>query len=244
MIDRGFLYRRLASIFPVCFPHLACGGISLTNKHQIASFSEVFLNPHYWRLFERLSTPPKVIVDLGGNCGFFPVLCEIIAQSKFGESKTEYYVFEAIEAMIPNIAFAARQARIEERVNIIHGAVGKRNGRAVFTSGPKSFLDSSTVFGGEKRRFRQQIDYINLEKYFEERDISLIDVLKIDIEGSEYDLIETFPHLFDISQLIFIELHDIGGQLQTAIRFFEKIGLTLIEPVLRNGPHELLVLCK
>lgn len=89
-MDRGFLYRRLARFFPVCFPHLACGGITLANKHQLASFSEVFLNPHYWRLFEVLPSPPKTIVDLGGNCGLFPVLCEIVVRSRFGDCVAEY----------------------------------------------------------------------------------------------------------------------------------------------------------
>jgi hypothetical protein len=71
-----------------------------------------------------------------------------------------------------------------------------------------------------------------------------VDVLKVDIEGSEYDLIETFPDLFKRVGLVFMELHDVrgdGSQLHDARQFFVNSGLTLIEPVLRNGPHELLV---
>jgi FkbM family methyltransferase len=226
---------------------VACGGISLANKHQIASFSEVFLNPHYWRLFDLLSAPPKIIVDLGGNCGFFPVLCEIVAQSRFGDCVAEYHVFEAVDAMTQNIAFVAREAKIDERMTIVRGAIGKRSGQAIFASGPKSLLDSSAVYEGKERRFRQRIDYIDLENYFEERRISQLDVLKIDIEGSEYDLIETFPQLFKKVSLIFIELHDVrgdGSQLIEARQFFKSSGLAIVEPIIQSGPHQLLVLSR
>jgi hypothetical protein len=135
MIDRGFLYRRLARIFPVHFPNVACGGITLANKHQLAGFSEVFLNPHYWRLTDLLPRPPKTVVDLGGNCGLFPVLSEIVVRSKFGDCTAEYHVFEAMKAMTRNIILAARQANIERRTCVVHGAVGKRSGQAIFASG-------------------------------------------------------------------------------------------------------------
>ena len=245
MIDRGFLYRRLARIFPVHFPNVACGGITLANKHQLASFSEVFLNPHYWRLMDLLPGPPKTIVHLGGNCGFFPVLCEIVVRSTFGDCAAEYHVFEAVEAMTRNIILAARQANIERRTSVVHGVVGKRSGQAMFASGPKSLLDSSAAFQDDRRRLRQRVDYIDLEKYLHDHGVDHVDVLKVDIEGSEYDLIETFPELFKKVALVFMELHDVrgdGSQLCKARQFFKNSGLILIEPVLHNGPHELLVL--
>jgi FkbM family methyltransferase len=217
----------------------------LRNKHQLASFSEVFLNPHYWRLFDMLTSPPNVVIDLGGNCGLFPVLCEIVSRSKFGDCTARYYIFEAVKTMTKNIACTARQAKIKHRLTIVHGAVGKCNGQASFASGPKSFLDSSAVFSGKNRRFRERVGYVDLANYFHEQGIANVDILKVDIEGSEYDLIETFPQLFKIARVVFVELHQVRedcNQLSEARLFFKESGLSIIEPVLRNGPHELLLL--
>ena len=165
-------------------------------------------------------------MDLGGNCGFFPVLAEIVARSKFGDCHAEYHVFEAMRAIIPNIASAARQAQIEQRVFITHGAVGKSSGQADFSSGSKSFLDSSAAFDSKRRRFRERVSYVDLGAYMRERKLTNVDVLKIDIEGSEYDLIETFPELFENVALVFIELHDVGdkNQLSATRRFLHNSG--------------------
>jgi len=159
----------------------------------------------------------------------------------------EYHVFEAVKAMARNILLAARQAKIEDRMTVVHGAVGKRSGQAILTSGPKSLLDSSTVFKGQGRRLRQRVDYIDLEKYFHENRVDHLDILKVDVEGSEYDLIETFPELFRKVSLVFMELHDVrgdGSQLEEAHQFFRNSGLIMVQPVIHSGPQELLILKK
>jgi FkbM family methyltransferase len=154
-------------------------------------------------------------------------------------------VFEAVKALTRNITFTAREAKIQQRLTVVHGAVGKQSGQAVLASGPKSFLDSSTVFQGKGRRFRERVGYVDLDNYFRDHKIENVDILKVDIEGSEYDLIETFPQLFTRVSIVFAELHDVrgdGSQPARARQFFQESGLKVIEPILHNGPHELVVL--
>jgi FkbM family methyltransferase len=241
-MDKGFLYRRLAPVVPVCFPRIASGELRLSNKHRVASFSDVFVNPHYWRLFDMLSSPPRTVVDLGGNCGHFPVLCEIVVRSKFGPGQTQYFVFEAVEAMVKNITSTASAAQIENRVTVIHGAVGKKQGEATLMGGKRSMLDSSAVYSGPNRRIKQRVGYVDLERYLSDHSIDEIDVLKVDIEGSEYDLIDSFPELFRRVKLIFMELHDVNGKWDAVQEFFGSSGLTLMKPVIQNSPHKLIVL--
>jgi FkbM family methyltransferase len=239
-MDRGFLYRRLGRLFPVCFSNVACGGISLPNKHHVASLAEVFLQPHYWRLFDLLTTPPRTVVDLGGNCGHFPVLCEMAARWKFGACNARYYVFEAVRAMVRNVKFTVTGAQIAERTTILHGAVGKKAGVAILTGNRKSMLTSSAVF--TMGRVQERVRYIDLEAYFAAQKIEQVDVLKVDIEGSEYDMIETFPALFRMSQIVLMELHNLDARMAKARAVLADCGLHLVKPVLHNGADELLAL--
>jgi FkbM family methyltransferase len=243
-MDKGFLYRRLAPIFPLCFPHVPAGEITLSNKNQLASFSEVFLNPHYWRLFDLLESPPRTVVDLGGNCGHFPVLCEFIIRSKFNASSTRYHVFEAVSAMIKNISAAVEAAQIGDRTTVVHGAVGKKHGEATLTGGKRSMLDSSAVHAAPDRRFRERVRYIDLQSYLDDHSIGEIDVLKVDIEGSEYDLMETFPELFQRVRYMFMELHNVDEKWDSIQKFFTASGLNLVLPAIETAPHKLVVLRK
>src|SRR5688500_6199449 len=103
MLSDGFLYRRIAPAAPCALRNVADGSLLLRNKWQVASLRDVFLSSHYWRLFEHLETPPVFVVDLGGHCGHFPVLCEMVIQERFGQSAARYLIVEGMAKLVENI---------------------------------------------------------------------------------------------------------------------------------------------
>src|ERR1039458_9227905 len=119
---------------------------------------------------------------------------------------------------------------MSERTCIVHGAVGKRTGEALLSRSASSTLTSSAVFVGG--RVTERVPYVDLEAYLAVRRIKEVDVLKIDVEGSEYDLIETFPNLFGMARILLLELHDLDGRQQAARSFLRSRGLVQAGPAL------------
>jgi FkbM family methyltransferase len=236
-MKKGFIYRRLARFFPVFISNVQCGGISLPNKHQIAGFAEVFCQPHYWRLFDVLEKSPGVVVDFGGNCGYFPVLSEIVSRAKFGDCAAKYYVFEALAENIPQIEHTVETAGIRGRTEVIRGAIGAASGEAAIACGKGSTLTAGVYGTGQL----QKVPYVNLTEFFSSRGIDRIDVLKIDIEGSEHELFRSFPEFFGMVDVVLIELHETGGTQASGLAFMEAAGFRQHGPALHNGGDMLLV---
>ena len=126
-----FLYRRLSRIV-TCELQLPVGGkVRLSDKHQVASFQDVFCHPFYWSALGTLQSPPRLVIDCGAHCGHFTVLTDSYVRFRFGsatETQTEYIVIEPNAALIPAIKNNLEDAGIRGRATIIRGLVGKRAG--------------------------------------------------------------------------------------------------------------------
>jgi hypothetical protein len=152
MLSQGFLYRRLAGLIPCALPGVAGGSLLLRNKWQISSARDVFMSSHYWRLFDQLDAPPAFIVDLGGHCGHFVVLSELVLEERFGRSDARYLVVEGMPELIEEIRATVRDTGLAGRCTIVQGLVGKRSGSAVLRSGRSNLLEASVVVAGGERQ--------------------------------------------------------------------------------------------
>jgi FkbM family methyltransferase len=238
MLPEGFLYRRLAGIVPCVLPDVARGALVLRNKWQVASLRDVFLSSHYWRLFDQLDAPPSFIVDLGGHCGHFVVLCELVLEERFGASDARYLVVEGLPELVDNIRSTVADTGLASRCTIVHGLVGKREGSAQLKSGRSNLLEASVVMGqGEQRG--GQVAYVDLLKHIP--DGVTIDILKVDIEGSEYDLLANYPTLLERTRVVAMEVHDVGRPVSEVFQALERAGLQPCLPHMRKGPNQLVL---
>ena len=217
MPNNGFLYRRLARFIPCVLPHVGSGNLSLSTKYDIASLRDVFMSAHYWRAFEHMTAPPKRIVDLGAHCGHFSVLCHLASLERFGADHAEYILVEALPALIPKIQRVVEEAGFARQVKVVQGLVGKREGSAGFETDPRNLLASKarpTSANGSAMK----LAYRDLDSIIEPG--SAIDILKIDIEGSEYDLIENYRHVLLAANLLLLEIH---GTSEKQIYFEQQL---------------------
>src|SRR5437899_999767 len=143
MLPAGFLCRRIAGLAPCALLGVAGGALALRNKWQVSSLRDVFLSAHYWRLFELLSTPPSLVVDLGGHCGHFPVLCDLIIEERYGRSSAHYLVFEALAELIDEIHSTMGDTGLSSRCTVVHGLVGRGGGSAQLRINPSNLLETS-----------------------------------------------------------------------------------------------------
>jgi FkbM family methyltransferase len=233
----GFLYRRLAGIAPCALLDVADGALVLRSKWQVSSLRDVFLSSHYWRLFEHLDSPPVSIVDLGGHCGHFVVLCELLLEERFGGSEARYVIVEGLADLVDEIHRTLADTGLAAKCRVVHGLVGLRSGEGQLRSGPQSLLDASVVSGVGVER-GAKVPYVDLSNHIPD---GPIDILKIDIEGSEHDLLDSYPTLFERARLVVMEVHDIGRPIDRLLQAMEAAGLKPRLPHIRKGPH-LLVL--
>jgi FkbM family methyltransferase len=239
MLPEGFLYRRLAKFAPCTLTGVAEGALLLRNKWQVASFRDVFLSAHYWRIFEHLDKAPELVVDLGGHCGHFAVLSELVQEERFGKSTTRYLIVEGLSELVENIRSTLSDTGLESRCDIVHGLVGKRSGSAVLRRGRSNLLEASTVTPPSNETQGTEVPFIDLFDHLSPS--TSIDILKVDIEGSEYDFVDNYGSLLARTNLVAMEIHDVGRPIDHVFGALDAAGLTPCLPHIRKGKNVLVI---
>lgn len=157
----------------------------------------------------------SVLVDLGAHKGEFTELT--LEHFHFGRA----ILVEANPELIPEIEARTRVVRADSRfrnsgaqIEIVHAAVGPvAKPRVQFyvsnnieaSSYDRALSESSTLKDGPE----VWVEMITLEDIFERFRLGKIDLLKMDIEGAEWDIIERFG-LRDFARIeqISVEFHD------------------------------------
>jgi len=199
-------------------------------------FKEIFMNDVY-AIDELLKKVPQnpVIIDIGANVGFF----DILLLSKL-PSATIY----AYEPLTANIATFKKiidtNPSIQQSISLYQYAV---------TGVPKEYLelymenteDSQVVasvfldFNASNTR-KISVPCITLSNIITQHKIENIDILKIDCEGSEYDIIyNTDPNIIRKAKIIALEVHDVDNDKNNfaAIKkYLVSLGYTIsAEPI-------------
>jgi FkbM family methyltransferase len=235
----SFLYRRLARFLP-CELRFEHARIKIRTKYDIASFGDVFLHPFYWRMFEFLDRPPESILDLGANCGHFTLLAEACAHAKFPQASPRYVLVEPNPKLQSIIRRNLTETGVIDRCKIMQGLVGRRAGEAALQVNDKNFLSSSI----EKERQNNHSPLVRLPfvNPFEAAADGPIDVLKIDIEGSEYTFLESFKEELKRVRLLMGEFHSSDpAKNQRVIETLRETGLQLVPPSLTHAGFQLMV---
>lgn len=232
-----FLYRRLARLITCELQLLDNAKIALQSKYEVASFQDVFCQPFYWQIFNLVNEPPKLIVDCGAHCGHFSILADICFQNKFGVKDTEYLLIEPNPHLLPVLQKNINDTNLTSRSQIIPGLLGSQNGYDTLWINPKNYLSASLQ--PIKDAKPHKIQYINLLNIIGDR---TIDLIKIDIEGAEYNFVKENIILLQKANLIFLELHHESLDKQHELfQSLAAIGLyPATKPLASNG-HQLVI---
>lgn len=140
-----------------------------------------------------------VVIDLGANVGIFTILAALHARKVIAvEAQSEFL------GLIEN---NLKKNGCFENVIIEHGIIGARSG--VFSN--EENLRAASHF----RLFPQQLSIPDILK---RHDIGKVDFLKIDIEGSEFDLFKEDTSWLEKTGKIAMEVHLEYGNLNEIIK--------------------------
>ena len=166
------------------------------NTSDFPAFHQIFLNDEY--LID-LNFEPLTIIDCGANVGY----ASIYFKNRFPNAK-----IISIEPDISNFEYLKINTKFYNDIFILQGAIWNKNTNLVIKDiglGNWGFVIEELL--NEHENSIKAYTIQNLMLLFE---IDKIDILKIDIEGSEKELFESnFEFWLGKVKVIIIELHDL-----------------------------------
>lgn len=145
-----------------------------------------------------------VIADFGANIGMFTYYAYEMAKTIYAIEPSKEH-FEVLNKMIKFNGL--------ERVKPIKKALSHINGKTTFYHNENTTMFSLESVVNSKPEEAEEVETIDLEKFFEENNIDHLDFMKIDIEGSEAKVFgsEAFEKVADKIDIILGEFHQWGG---------------------------------
>jgi FkbM family methyltransferase len=161
-----------------------------------STYAEILLRGEY--AFD-LPFSPRTIVDAGANIG----MASIYFAHRYPEAK-----IIAIEPEASNFALLARNVQPYPTIKPVHAAVWNQDGE-VNVGKPASGTGASGKWSFVTRRqgAGDTIRAVTIPTLMREFDVQVIDLAKIDIEGSEQEIFEDTRWLTGL-RCMMIELHD------------------------------------
>lgn len=196
------------------------GKVKLIGGQVLSSIREIWVRNVYTK-DNYVSIPESgVVVDLGANVGAFTILA--LANSKTCK----------VIAVEPNAEFNKLLLR-QVSYNNFDNRVSLQ----------RYFIGSSSPTQKEMLKAPDSKDaqFITQKEFIELNNLSRIDFLKCDIEGSEFDFIND-TSLLQITQQLAIEIHDSAGNRNEFIAKLIEIGFSL-GPI-KEDPGSCIVLAK
>lgn len=169
---------------------------------------EMFLLNVY-RVSESDFADTGVVFDVGANIGAFSIFAVLMGAKKV-------YAFEPdsqnFELLLQNIKLNGMEKEIIPIKLGIFRDSGKQklfNGQgASFIKGEKFLKKKYKAALKQGKKAIEEIDTISLEQAFADNKIANIDVLKVDVEGSEYSIFDvSTPEIIGKSRYITMEFH-------------------------------------
>lgn len=167
--------------------------VHITDGSDIGVLREIFIEEQY---AIELATTPKTILDIGSNVGFSVLYFNI----KYPDA--DIYACEPDPRTYKKLM---RNIETLQNIHAFNGAIGDVDGLISFYIHPESSMSSSFIdrTGSEKPI---KVPTKKLSTFLEEKGLRSIDLVKFDVEGSEFRIFSSFDNMERISVLVG-ELH-------------------------------------
>ena len=191
--------------------------VQIRNRADWEMYNEVLVNGEYdvpidYALDKHEGNRPFVVIDLGANVGYFTFHCADQCLMRGIRRDLSFVIVEGAPLMFRELR---RRVQTEpllcEKARLLNGLVGRKRGEAYITG---SHLHYSNVAGDEPRPGSSRVAYLDLDK--ELARFESIDLIKCDIEGSEFDFIDNYEGLLKKTQAAVFEFHRYGRDLDEA----------------------------
>ena len=192
------------------------------NRWDAEIVREIFFRQPYTR--HTTVGPAPVVIDIGGYIGDFT----LYALSRLDASRVIVYepTLENFQLVQQNVALNG----FEDRTTVVNAAVGLPGELTLFVQKDTADEIHASSYWYEEHEHRT-VPSFSLEQVFETHDVDLVDLLKVDCEGGEYDILGDVPNaLLDRIANVVFEYHEVDGfrpKLEHVLNRLSAAGFTL-----------------
>jgi FkbM family methyltransferase len=212
-------FHELGLSFPLDYGYWA----HLMENDSYNSFSEIFLQQEY-KDFLPSSNLLKMI-DLGAHYGYF----SLWLQSKIDSDDFRSLLIEPSLLCRRSLDKLTNQPTLSDRFKYIHGAIGKPTDDKInFIERP--FMAGSS-FDLSPNENSYMVNILKVEEILQALPPPY-DLIKCDIEGSEWDLIEYYPEILQDSKYLLMEWHSWhngGGSVTQITEKLKELGFGILK---------------
>ncbi len=201
--------------------------VPVANRHEMATFREIFIQQEYDDFLDRLPAP-KTVLDLGCNSGFFAV--QILNRSRILEAKAPPPKLVLVDANAQAVARA--KAVLQEsgagvEPTFITGLIGGRSTESgTFYVAPAS-AESSAQHRVKHAR-AVQVSGVNLEDLMRSHFPDGLDLIKCDIEGGEELLVREWADQVQKARALLVEWHGFDGTWDAFESHLQSLGFQCV----------------
>jgi FkbM family methyltransferase len=198
---RGRWYDRMGTDMPLERVGFRIGGHALEfelNASSFGPFKGVFIEREYDCL-SALARPPKRVLDLGGNVGFGSVF--------FSRAFPEASI-AVVEPDPRNVRVLRRNLEANGvKATIVDGAIGPEEGAVKLRFGDDPACSSLVGTGMHDHPHSVEVAVTTVPRVMEKAGWDHVDLVKIDIEGTEEDLLARNNAWLGCVDAIILEIH-------------------------------------
>lgn len=200
-------------------------------------YNDIFVDHEYDKAIYSALKKQTNILDLGANVGFF--ILRVIALA----SKKQQATVVAIEPDNKNIEELKRRLGEQNlafnnrfNIRIIKGVVGKKSGYEKMYMSHNYHMNTAIkdfAYAGSRQEIVKYIDLNNLLKS------KKWDLIKVDIEGSEEELVKNYGLLFKKTKNVIMEIHRDVVCEKSILYMMKQYGFVASEIVADHGSNVL-----
>jgi len=192
-------------------------------NNNLGTIIEVWYEKEYGNLKFLQNKKSSTVIDIGANIGAFT----IFVLNKYKDSCVYSYEPESVNFNLlkKNVENNNFSSRVSLNAKAVTGEIGEAS---ISIAGESSGLNSIKII--KEGRRSEIVSCVTLEDVFITNKISFCNLLKIDCEGSEYDLLYNTPaKIFEIIEMIILERHQVEGQSYEDLNLYlEDCGFDVV----------------
>lgn len=198
------------------------------SHEEIGTIVNIFIEKEYGTIEDK----DQIIIDIGAHIGIFSIYA---TQNK----KAKIYAFEPSSKNFKILKRNIKLNKCEENIRAFNEAVTNKRGEVKLFQGESSVLNSAFLTSNFLKK--EIVKSTTLEKIFIDNRLKKVDILKIDCEGSEYDILYSSPiQILNKIKSIRMEYHNLSinktYNRKKLIKFLLKRGFCLTK-FIERGPN-------
>lgn len=179
--------------------------VLLHNRSDFQLYQQIFVENvfNFQAIKELIKKNEPVVFDLGANCGFFTL------RTLDFFPKAKIYAFEPQKKVINKFKETIKANNLQDIISLEEFAVADRNCQSTFYENRSPISASLLKEKVSRRSIRKHypIEIVSLNWFVEEYSVPSPDILKIDVEGSELDVLKGSTDFLNEISILLIEVH-------------------------------------